>query len=254
MVALSVDSTGEFRHLLKALVYLSLGVGLVLSPAFFGAVHGAFNPGDTYGYEAVEITPDGRSLQFESASARSESASPRTVEGLDSRGIEGIDCVDWPTRLCEMERVLLLGNGTVHSESDPRQRTPRYVWLDRELYERVNDRSGNGTVMRLEPVSGAAVLKDVSVPVERSADPTAARRIVDEGNATFDRPLEEPGRIVEVNGSYYAFSLSARKTTRDSVGRWPAALVIAAAFVTGLWALRRGWVHYDWIRGERTTR
>ncbi|WP_459194767.1 hypothetical protein [Halosimplex sp. J119] len=150
-----------------------------------------------------------------------------------------------------MERVLLVGNGTVHSGSDPRQRAPRYVWLDRQLYQRVNERNDSGTVMGLEPVSGAAVLEDLAVPVERSADPAAARRIVDAGNATLDRPLKEPGQIVAMNGSYYGFSQYLKDSPADTAGLPEAVLVVATGFATGLWELRRGWVHYDSARGQR---
>lgn len=102
----------------------------------------------------------------------------------------------------------------------------------------------------LRPVPARTVLERVSVPVERTDDPSAARRIVERGNATVDRELAAPGRVVAVDGSYYVFDLDRAVTPRGGNAEVFVTLGAIVGLALGLWSLRRGWVHYDRWRGD----
>ena len=218
----------------RAAVYLVVGFALVTSP-LWAATAVDVVAGETVTYEAVEVTPDGDGLAFDGSTVS-------TLAVVRMQGVDGIDCyLDADqSRTCLLEQQLADGNATVETVPGG-YITTRYVHFD-QFYERQQASRGSQTELGLRPVDAAAVLDNVSTPVEFASDPTT--RAIEQGQVEAGPALRESRAFVSADGAYYLIAPQSQASTGSGSSlpwQW------AAVFV-GLIALRRGQSHYGRMR------
>ncbi|GGN93052.1 MULTISPECIES: hypothetical protein [Haloarcula] len=205
----------------RAVVSLGLGLLLVLNPLFVYTL-GLGEP--TYEYRAVEVTPVGDSVEFET----------RPHPAYRMQPVRGVDCVRLRgSYSCYLsESLAKRGRATVNVtryETTPRA---RYVRLDDGFYRRSATEHGEAVTLSLERVSAATVLDTVSSSFEYVSPPVAAA--IEDGTARSH--VEEDGaKFVEADGRYYY--VAARQVDGGVEGRW---WVSSLGVLVGLAALRRG--------------
>jgi hypothetical protein len=217
---------------------LAVAVGLALIAN--GVAFQAFDVGgERYRYDTLELTASEEFLRVGSDSP---------VDAVPDR-LTGIDCVYDGTneRLCALEQHLVESAGgdagdpepvrvEVASRPDPPGDLPEYALIEGQVYERRFDVSDATGTVGLEPVATDAAIADVAVP-PASLSP-AARRVVDSGPTTTDRPLAAHGRVVETGDGYVVIVGDEDPVRGERPLRRGAAAVAQA--VVGLLLVRRG--------------
>ncbi|WP_209590345.1 hypothetical protein [Halarchaeum rubridurum] len=231
--------TERRSHLVRAGVYLALGVLLVSSLVFATPASVVFGSGSEsdFTYTAVEVTAESGALAFDG-------------EPPDD-GLRGVDCLSDYSRLCGLEVRQLDGDVTVEKVNPVERRAAPYVAFFDQYYRRVHERNGSTITYGLQPVSAGTVLDDIARPVAETNRPSSIRRLVSEGTAAVPHRLRDPTQAVRSGESYYVFNYQRGETPRDQHGTGVAALGRIAMLLVGLWSLRRGWVQYDRWRASR---
>lgn len=219
----------------RAGLALFLGAALVLAPFWAGPVAGALAPQDTYRYEAVSIEPANDSLAIDGA-----------TRGLHTHGLHGVECFVEADDECRY--AYALRNDSVVVPDQQFQEPSGYVHLDRFYDPRVTE-TAEGTRLRLEPVSAATVLANVSQDVD--GVPPATARAVDAGAATTTERLTGEGFVFETDDGYVLLALVDRQQPSGAIPLPPLALVTFVAVLVGVGLLRVGWRDHDRWRASR---
>lgn len=148
------DETALHRE--RAIVYVTIGVLLVLSPAAGGPIGDTLEPRPSYTYEAVEVTVQNGTLAFDGPPP--------------DDGIEDVDCFGEYSRLCGLEVEQLDGNVTVERVNPIERESARYAEFFDQYYRRVQHRNASHITYGLEPVSARIVLDTISVPIDQTED------------------------------------------------------------------------------------
>lgn len=211
-------------------VYLLLALVIVAHP-LVGGWPAALGISGQVTYTAYEVTPESDHFEYRSLADTDEDALRPRARLYSMGGSSLLDC--YP-RLAA-DRACLLEEGLVNQSVSVD--SSRGLWLGytyhETFYRRVAADTPDGTTLRLEPVSAATVLRNVSVPQsDWSADVTRAVRT---GEITATPHVRLEGAFLSRGDSYFVVLPAESEDPPDP----PGPLVSALCGVVGLLSFQR---------------